>query len=168
MKALLPLSLVAALVAAPAFADCTVPLNDVQIPRGNKATMDEMIAGKHAVQEYNTQVEAYSQCLKAEQDAKIAAGGPDMKDEEKVKIAAAYAARQNEQVEKLQSVADRFNVEVRAFKAKQAAKSSDEETAQDAATAAAAQQVDKDKAAKDRAAAKIDQPPANPNKNNNN
>jgi hypothetical protein len=167
MKVLLPLSLVAALVAAPAFADCTVPLNDVQIPRGNKATMDEMLAAKHAIQEYNTAVESYTQCLKAEQDAKIAAGGSDMKDEERVKIATAYANRQNEQVEKLQSVADRFNVEVRDFKAKQAAKSTDEQTAQDAANAAAAKQVDKDKAAKDKAAEKAAEPPPNPNKNNN-
>ena len=119
MKVLLPLSLVAALVAAPAFADCTTPLNDVKIPDGSKATMDEMLAAKHAIQENNAAVETYTQCLKAEQDAKIAAGGPDMKDEEKVKISTEYVNRQNAEVEKLQKLADRFNVEVRAFKAKQ-------------------------------------------------
>jgi hypothetical protein len=36
-----------------------------------------------------------------------------------VKISADYANRQNAEVEKLQKLADRFNVEVRAFKAKQ-------------------------------------------------
>ena len=121
MKVLLPLSLVAALAAAPAFADCTAPMNDVKIPNGNKATMDEMIAAKHAIQENNTAVETYTQCLKAEQDAKIAAIGAQVTDEQKVKIASEYVNRQNAEVEKLQSLADRFNVEVRAFKAKQAA-----------------------------------------------
>ena len=119
MKLLLPLSLVAALAAAPTFADCTPPNNDVKIPDGTKATMDEMLAAKRAIQENNTAVETYNSCLKAEQDAKIAAGGPDMKDEERVKISTEYANRQNAEVEKLQKLADKFNVEVRAFKAKQ-------------------------------------------------
>jgi hypothetical protein len=120
MKVLLPLSVVAALVTAPAFADCTAPTKEVNIPDGSKATMDEMLAAKHAIQENNTAVETYTQCLKAEQDAKIAAGGTDMKDEERVKISTEYATRQNAEVEKLQKLADKFNVEVRAFKAKQA------------------------------------------------
>jgi hypothetical protein len=81
--------------------------------------MDEMLAAKRAIQENNTAVEAYTQCLKAEQDAKIAAGGPEMKDEERVKISTEYANRQNAEVEKLQKLADQFNVEVRAYKAKQ-------------------------------------------------
>jgi hypothetical protein len=120
MKFLIPLSVVAALVAAPAFADCTAPANDVKIPDGSTATMDEMLTAKHAIQENNTAVEAYTQCLKAEQDAKIAAGGTDMKDEQRVKIATEYATLQNAEVEKLQKLADKFNAEVRAFKAKQA------------------------------------------------
>jgi hypothetical protein len=121
MKVLLPLSVVAALAAGPVFAACTAPTKEVQIPNGATATMDQMLAAKHAIQENNTAVEAYTQCLKAEQDAKIAAGGTDMKDEERVKISTDYAARQNAEVEKLQQLADRFNVEVRAFKAAQPA-----------------------------------------------
>jgi uncharacterized protein YajQ (UPF0234 family) len=78
-----------------------------------------MLAAKHGIQEANNAVEAYTTCLKAEQDAKIAAGGTDMKDEERVKISTEYANRQNAEVEKLQKLADQFNVEVRAFKAKQ-------------------------------------------------
>ena len=121
MKVLLPVLLIAAALASPAHATCTAPLNDVKIPDGSKATMDEMLAAKHAIQENNAVVETYTQCLKAEQEAKIAAGGPDMKDEAKVKISTEYANLQNAEVEKLQKLADRFNVEVRAFKAKQAA-----------------------------------------------
>ena len=121
MKVLLPALLIAAAMASTAHAACTAPTNDVKIPNGNTATMDEMLAAKHAIQENNAAVESYTQCLKAEQEAKIAAGGPDMKDEEKVKISTDYANRQNVEVEKLQKVADQFNLEVRAFKAKQAA-----------------------------------------------
>jgi hypothetical protein len=121
MKVLLPLSLVAALLAAPAFAGCNPPPNDVKIPDGAKATMDEMLAAKRAIQENNTAVETYTQCLKAEQDARIAAGGPDMKDDARAKIAAEYTDRQNAEVEKLQALADKFNVQVRAFKAAQPA-----------------------------------------------
>lgn len=118
MKALLPALLVAAAAATAAHADCTAPANVVKIPDGNTATMDDMLAAKHAIQENNAAVETYTQCLKAEQDAKIAAGGTDMKDEEKVKISTEYMSRQNVEVEKLQKLADQFNVEVRNYKAK--------------------------------------------------
>ena len=47
-------------------------------------------------------------------DAKIAAGGTDMKDEKRYKIASDYANRQNAEVEKLAEAGDKFNVEVRA------------------------------------------------------
>ena len=121
MKVLLPVLLIAAALASPAHAACTAPTNEVKIPSGSTATMDEMLAAKKAIQENNAVVETYTQCLKAEQEAKIAAGGPDMKDEAKVKISTEYANLQNVEVEKLQKLADQFNVEVRAFKAKQAA-----------------------------------------------
>ena len=118
MKALWPASLLAALLAAPAYADCTPPNSDINIPDGNTATKDEMIAAQHAVKTADTAMQQYSECLKAEQDTKLAAGGDQMKDDEKLKIATEYASRQNAEVEKLQKVADKFNVEVRAWKAK--------------------------------------------------
>ena len=121
MKVLLPALLIAAALASPAHAACTVPTNEVKIPNGSTASMEEMLAAKKAIQENNAVVETYTQCLKAEQEAKIAAGGTDMKDEAKVKISTEYANLQNVEVEKLQKLADQFNVEVRAFKAKQAA-----------------------------------------------
>ena len=44
-----------------------------------------------------------------------------MKDDQKIKIATEYTDRQNEVADKLQKIADQFNVEVRAYKAKMAA-----------------------------------------------
>jgi hypothetical protein len=119
MKVLLPLTLIAALIAGPAVADCVAPNNEVKIPDGSKATKDEMLAAQHAIRENDAAVKQYAECLKAEQDAKLAAGGDKMKDEDKLKIATDYANRQNAQVEKLQKLADQFNVELRAYKAKQ-------------------------------------------------
>ena len=60
MKFLLPLSLLATLMAAHAFADCTAPTADVKIPNGAKATMDDMLAAKRAIKENDDAVKAYA------------------------------------------------------------------------------------------------------------
>lgn len=120
MKVLLPLTLLAAVVAAPALADCTAPTIAIAVPDGSTATMDQMLAAKHAISDSDAAVQKYDDCLKAEQDAKIAAGGDKMKDEEKVKISAKTVELHNVVAEQLQKVADQFNVEVRAYKAKNA------------------------------------------------
>ena len=146
MKALVPLSVVVALAAAPAFAGCVAPLNDVRIPNGNKATNNDMIAAWHAIQENNTEVEAYTQCMKAEQNAKIAAIGPDITDEQKSKIASEYINRQNAEVEKLQSLADRYDAAERSFKAKQIAMRSTEQTDQETEAVNTAEQAAAEKA----------------------
>ena len=119
MKVLLPVSLLAILVGVPAYADCTAPDININVPDGAKASMEEMLAAQHAIKESNAAVQQYTDCLKAEQDAKIAAGGDKMKDEEKVKISADYVGRQNAAVDKLQKAADQFNLEVRAWKSRQ-------------------------------------------------
>jgi hypothetical protein len=157
MKALLPLSIVATLAAAPAFAECVAPLNDVRIPNGNKATMDEIIAANYAIQENTTEVEAYTQCLKAEQEAKIAAIGPDITDEQKSKIASEYINRQNAEGEELQSLADRYDAAVRSFRARQAAVKSTEQTNQEAAAVKAAVQDAAEKARQEATARKADE-----------
>ena len=120
MKFLLPLSLLTALIAAPAFADCTVPPDNVVVPGGAKATKDEMIAAQHAVKDYNAAVKDYIDCLGKEMDAKLAAGGEKMKDADRKRINSEYAARQNTVVDAVQKVADKFNVELRAWKAENA------------------------------------------------
>lgn len=118
MKVLLPLSLVAALAAAPVFADCTAPNSTVKIPDGAAATKEEMLAAQHAIKEADAAIAVYADCLHAEQDAKVAAGGDKLSDADKLKISAEYVNRQNVEVERLQKLADQFNVELRAYKAK--------------------------------------------------
>ena len=121
MKVLLPVSLLAALLSATAFADCAAPTIAIKVPDGATATLDEMLAVKHAIKDADATVAQFADCLKTEQDAKIAAGGDQMKDEEKVKIGAEYVSHQNVVADQLQKVADQFNVAVRAYKAKAAA-----------------------------------------------
>jgi hypothetical protein len=121
MKVLLPVTLLAAVIASPAFADCTAPTIAITVPDGSKATIEEMLAAKHAISDSDAAVQKYDDCLKAEQDAKIAAGGDKMKDEDKVKISAETVTRHNVVADQLQKIADQFNVEVRAYKARTAA-----------------------------------------------
>ncbi|MGH8253790.1 MAG: hypothetical protein ACRES2_07095, partial [Steroidobacteraceae bacterium] len=76
---------------------------------------------QHAIKDLDAAAQQFDDCLVAERDAKIAAGGDSMKEDQKVKISNEYADRQNEVADKLQKIADQFNVEVRAYKAKTAA-----------------------------------------------
>jgi hypothetical protein len=114
MKSLLSAAALAALCASPVFADCPVPDDRVQIPDGATATKDEMIAAQKAVQAYDAAVKTYSDCLQQEQQQKIADGG------DKVKLQKQYAELNNVQVEKVQQLADKFNTELKAYKAKPA------------------------------------------------
>lgn len=118
MKALLPLTIIATLCAGAASAACTAPDAVAKIPNGSKATKDEMIAAQRSVKAYDAAVKEYAECLKTEQEAEIAAGGDKMSEEDKLRIASRYAERQNAEVDKLQKAADRFNIELKAFKAK--------------------------------------------------
>jgi hypothetical protein len=121
MKFLLPVALLAAAAAAPVLADCVPPPIAVNMPDGSKAAMADMLATQHAIKDLDAAAQQFDDCLVAERDAKIAAGGDSMKEEQKVKISNEYADRQNEVADKLQKIADQFNVEVRAYKAKMAA-----------------------------------------------
>jgi hypothetical protein len=112
MKITLLASMLVALGSASAYADCTAPDTALQIPNGLTATLDEMKAAQAAVRTLNAAVSDYTACLQQEQDAKVAAGG------DKAKIQKAYAKQNDEEVDKLQQVADKFNAELRAYKSK--------------------------------------------------
>ncbi len=157
MKVLLSLSIVVSLAAAPSFAKCVAPLNDVRIPNGNKATIEEILAANYAIQENTTEVDAYTRCLKAEQGAKIAAIGPDITDEQKSRIAFEYVNRLKVEAEKLQNVADQYDLAVRSFRAKQAAAKSSEQTNEEATAVSAAEQDAAEKARHEATAKKAEE-----------
>jgi hypothetical protein len=153
LKALFPLSIlvIAATATAPVFAECVAPINDVRIPKGDKATMDEMVAASHAIQVNTAEIDSYLRCLKAEQNAKIDAIGPDITDDQRAKIASEYVKRQQAVADKQQSLADNFDAAERLFRAKQ---TTTQQTEEDNQEAAAVNQAELDSAAKAREEAK--------------
>jgi hypothetical protein len=111
-----------AIIAGPVYADCAAPEGNVTIPDGSKATLDEMLVAKKAVKDYNAAVEAFNSCLNLEQDAAIAARGKNITEEERKQIDHDYAERSNAVVNKLQTVADQLNEQIRLYKAAHPAK----------------------------------------------
>ena len=121
MKGLFIIAL-ASLVAGPVYAGCAAPSIAVTIPDGSKATLDELLAAKKAVKDYNAAVEAFNSCLDLEQDAAVAARGNNITAEERKQINNDYAERSNAEVARLQAVADQLNTQIRAYKAAHPAK----------------------------------------------
>jgi hypothetical protein len=92
MKRLIAIALLSTAVAGPAFAGCAAPAAPSGIPDGKTAAKDVMMAKKKEVDQYKKDVEAYASC-----------------ESNSSKVESAQA--------ELERVANRFNAEVRAFKA---------------------------------------------------
>jgi len=104
------MTLCAALAAAilnslPAFADCTLPPPPSKIPNGSTASEQDMIAAMNTLKEYNGDVTVYLKCL-------------DYEVKQNRMSATARDSKNNNAVAELQSIADKFNQQVRVFKAK--------------------------------------------------
>jgi hypothetical protein len=124
MKALLAITALAAL-AGPVYADCSYPPPPAKLPDGNTASMQDMLEAKKAVTQYNKDINAYVACIKLEHETamtevKTKAGdkpSPQQKaDMDRMEQMAVQ--KNNAAVDQLQSVADRFNEQVRIYKAK--------------------------------------------------
>jgi hypothetical protein len=92
MKRMIPVAFIGALLASPAFAGCALPSAPSAIPDGKTAGKDAMMAKKKEVDQYKKDVETYLSC-----------------ESNTSKVESAQA--------ELERVANRFNAEVRAFKA---------------------------------------------------
>ena len=125
MKAWIPLTLVLALgSAAYAQADCTYPRAPDSIPDGNTASKEEMIAAKNDVARYNTEMNAYLDCIKLEIDAATPKDPSKLSKDEKAKAEEQekiLTQKNNAAVDELQTIVGRFNDQLKAYKAKHAA-----------------------------------------------
>jgi hypothetical protein len=125
MKAWLPLTLVFALgSAAVAQADCTYPRAPDAVPDGNTASKEEMIAAKNEVSRYNTEMNAYLDCLKLEINAATPKDPSKLSKDERAKAEEQekiLTQKNNAAVDELQAVVGRFNDQLKAYKAKHAA-----------------------------------------------
>jgi hypothetical protein len=124
MKVFIAIASTAVLSAGTAYADCSYPTPPDHIPDGNTATLQEMVEAQKAVKEYDKAINAYVACIQLERNdavGKIAKPGEKptadqkkaMDDMERVEV-----QKHNAAIDQLQSVADRFNVQVKVFKSK--------------------------------------------------
>jgi len=111
-------AIAAAILAPAAYADCSYPQAPTQLPDGSTATLAQMIAGEKAVQGYNEQMNAYLSCLKLERANWIARAGSKLTKQEKQEFEAIEIQKHNAAVDQLHAVADKFNAQVRVFKAR--------------------------------------------------
>jgi len=119
MKALFVLAAIA-LCAAPVHAACTYPSAPAKIPDGATAILAEMVAAQKAVKQFDEEINAYTACIKLEEDAQLK--GDKLSAEQKKAIEAQQAQKHNAAVDADQALADRFNEQIRIFKAKGAPK----------------------------------------------
>ena len=105
------------LAAAQAHAACNYPVAPGKFPDGNSATKEEMLAAKSQVVTYNKDMETYLSCIQGEFDAKTAADTTSTP-EQKADAQKMQEQKYNAAVQELQGVADRFNEQLRVWKAK--------------------------------------------------
>jgi len=107
----------ATFVAAQAYAGCDYPTPPGAFPDGSLATKDEMLAAKGLVVKYNSDMDAYLGCLKQEYDASVA-GLTSPSKEQLAKMEKTQSDKQDAALKEVTDVTERFNVQLRAWKAK--------------------------------------------------
>jgi hypothetical protein len=108
------------LVAAQANAACDYPIAPGKFPDGSQATKDEMLTAKKSVLKYNADMEAYLSCIKSEFDTKVGSMTKITPDQ-KAEMERVQGQKESAAVEEVTSVTERFNEQLRAWKAKTAA-----------------------------------------------
>lgn len=107
--------------ASHAMAACEYPTAPGKFPDGSSATLDEMKAAKASVVKYNNDMEAYLVCIKQEFDAKVAEN-TSATDKQKAEMQRMQDQKHNAAVKEVTEVTERFNEQLRTYKAKTAEK----------------------------------------------
>ena len=122
MKAWIPLILaVTVCAAAHSQSTCNYPTAPVTPPDGATATKEQMVAANKDYGRYNTEMNAYLDCLKAEMDAGTPKDASKLSPEEKKKIddkQKILVQKSNAAVDELQAAVGRFNEQLKIYKAK--------------------------------------------------
>ena len=117
------MALTAALSAGAAYADCPFPPAPDKLPDGHSATLEEMVAGQKTVKEYDKAINEYVACIDKEVAEQIAKKGDSLKPEQKADMQKVETQKHNAAIDQLQQIADRFNEQVKVFKARNDKKS---------------------------------------------
>ena len=112
----LTLALIALAAAGSANAACIYPRAPDRLPDGATASYEEMVAGQKAVQQFNEDINAYNACLDLEMVNLEKSGSFD--ENRLTELRAMQAKKNNAAVDEVQAVADRFNEQLRIFKAR--------------------------------------------------
>jgi hypothetical protein len=110
-------------VAPASLATCNYPHTPGQFPDGTTATLEEMVTAQKAVKQFMTDMDVYLKCVDEENPP--APAGTALTDDQKKEQVAREKVRvqkHNAAVSDEESVAERFNVQLHAFKDKQAKK----------------------------------------------
>ena len=124
MRVFIAIAATAVVSAGTAYADCSYPSPPDHLPDGNTATLQEMVDAQKAVKEYDKAINAYVACIQLERDdamGKIAKPGEKPTADQKKAMddmARVEVQKHNAAIDQLQSVADRFNEQVKVYKAK--------------------------------------------------
>jgi hypothetical protein len=102
------------LVAAPAFADCEAP-KAPDSPDAKSATKEQMVDAMKAFKQYNTDVDAYIECLNTETKTKAADGS--IPAGQIMQFKSMQSRKQAAVTDERKSKVDNFNEQVRKFKA---------------------------------------------------
>jgi opacity protein-like surface antigen len=107
--------LLASIGAGAAQATCIYPREPESIPDGATATYDEMVAAQQTVKQFDADITAYTACLEMELQAMLE--DPGLDEARKIELQTMQAKKNNAAVDHVQSVAERFNEQLRAFQA---------------------------------------------------
>jgi outer membrane protein TolC len=94
-----------------------IVLEDIQAQQALAQARSDYVT---AVAEYNKAINDYVACIDKEVDDAIAKAGDKIKPEQKTDMQRVETQKHNAAIDQLQSVADRFNEQVKVFKAKAA------------------------------------------------
>ena len=100
------------------FAACGIPAAPIDPPVGASASQAQMVAAHSAVKAYDANTTSYLQCLDstaARLEAQFPSGSADAGLR---KVRALHVQLHNAAIDKDQSAADRFNIQLRVFKAR--------------------------------------------------
>jgi uncharacterized protein YfkK (UPF0435 family) len=112
----LTLALIALAAAGSAQAACIYPRAPDRLPDGSTATFDEMAAAQKLVQQFNEDINSYNSCLDLEMVTLANSGSYD--ENRLTELRAMQAKKNNAAVDEVQALADRFNEQLRIFKAR--------------------------------------------------
>jgi hypothetical protein len=112
----LTLALIALAASGAAQATCIYPRAPERVPDGATASYEEMATAQKAVQQFNEDINAYNSCLDLELATLEKSGTYD--ENRLQELRAIQAKKNNAAVDEVQALADRFNEQLRIFKAR--------------------------------------------------